>query len=84
MCSQPTVQRAIELPQQDALDSNLRIAIFDGGLPETSPLTVWTNPLEVQGIGESDPELLLHGETVTSALLFGSVAGIRRSVSVQS
>ena len=69
--------RAIELPQHDVLDPNLRVAVFDGGLPDTSPLTTWTNALEGPGIGQSHRDLLWHGETVTSAMLFGSVAGDR-------
>jgi len=65
--------RACTLPEEGALDPNLRVAVFDGGLPETSPLTAWADAMETPGIGESHPDLLWHGETVTSALLFGSV-----------
>ena len=68
-------KRTIELPQRVVLDPNLRIAVFDGGLPETSPLTAWVNALDGPGVGESKPELLWHGSTVTSAILFGSIAG---------
>lgn len=69
--------RAFELPKQDVLDPSLRVAVFDGGLPATSALTPWVNALEVPGVGAPHPELLWHGETVTSALLFGSVHGAR-------
>ena len=72
---EPPPKRTIELPQRDVLDPNLRVAVFDGGLPETSPLTVWANALDGPGVGESKPELLWHGSTVTSAILFGSIAG---------
>ena len=72
---EPPPERSIELPQRDVLDPNLRVAVFDGGLPETSPLTFWANALDGPGVGESKPELLRHGATVTSAMLFGSVAG---------
>ena len=72
-----SLKRTIALPQQDVLDPNLRVAVFDGGLPETSPLTPWANALDGPGVGESDSELLWHGSTVTSALLFGSVSGTR-------
>jgi hypothetical protein len=71
--------RAFELPQQEALDPNLRVAVFDGGLPDTSPLTSWVNPLEGPDVGDPHPDLLWHGETVTSAMLFGSVTGTRPS-----
>ena len=62
------------MPGQGVLDPNLRVAVLDGGLPETSPLTAWANPLDGPGVGESEPELLRHGEAVTSAMLFGSIA----------
>ena len=67
--------RPIQLPKRDVVSSDLRVAILDGGLPKTSPLTTWTNAIEAPGIGEPDPILLQHGETVTSALLFGSITG---------
>ena len=65
--------RACTLPDQGPLDPALRVAVFDGGLPEASPLAPWANAMETPGVGESHPDLLWHGETVTSALLFGSV-----------
>lgn len=67
--------RTFELPQQEALDPHLRVAVLDGGLSETSLLTAWANVLEGPGVGEADPEFLWHGETVTSAILFGSISG---------
>ncbi len=66
--------RPIELPKGAAVDQKLRVALFDGGLPKTSPLTAWAQPLDVPGVGATDNDLLWHGETVTSALLFGSVS----------
>ena len=71
---QPAAQRIVKLPGPGVLDPNLRVAVLDGGLPETSPLTTWANPLEGPRLGESEPVLLLHGEAVTSAMLFGSIA----------
>lgn len=71
---EPAAQRIVALPGQGVLDPNLRVAVLDGGLPETSPLTAWANPLDGPGVGESEPELLRHGEAVTSAMLFGSIA----------
>ncbi len=67
--------RRVGLPQEEALDPSLRVAVFDGGLSETSRLTAWANALESPGVREAHPELVWHGETVTSALLFGSVTG---------
>lgn len=64
--------RAAELPVGDVLDPNLRVAVFDGGLPSNSRLLPWASAYDVPGIGAPDKDLLWHGETVTSALLFGS------------
>ena len=75
--SLPNVTREIELRHQDVLDPNLRIALLDGGLPENSPLAPWVNAIEPPNIGASDPDCLRHGEMVTSATLFGSIAGRR-------
>lgn len=67
---QPT---AVSLPSQSALDPSLQVAIFDGGLNPASPLTQWVKPIDAPGVGSPTPELLDHGEAVTSALLFGSI-----------
>ena len=67
--------RAVKLPRQNAIDPNLRVAVFDGGLRSSSPLTQWADSLDTPGLGPSHPGLAEHGETVTSALLFGSVTG---------
>ena len=69
--------RPIRLPKKDVIAPNLRVAVFDGGLPKKSALTSWANALEVPGIGEPDPAFLRHGETVTSAILFGPITGVR-------
>lgn len=67
--------RAVELPAGDAIAPNLRVAVFDGGLPKSSPLLAWAAAYDVAGVGDSHPDLLWHGETVTSAVLFGSADG---------
>jgi hypothetical protein len=69
--------RAAELPAGDALDPNLRVAVFDGGLPRKSRLLAWADAFEAPGVGAPDNELLWHGETVTSALLFGSADAVK-------
>lgn len=60
------------LPGNEVVDGNLRVAVFDGGLAEGSELLRWVDVYEGPGVGEATDELLWHGETVTSALLFGS------------
>jgi hypothetical protein len=59
------------LPEQDPVDSDLRVAIFDGGLEESTNLSTWARPHEVSGIGAPTPDSLDHGYEVTGALLFG-------------
>lgn len=67
--------RSISLPSQGALDPSLRVAVFDGGLPENSPLKPWATAHDAPGVGPAMADGLRHGEQVTSALLFGSVSG---------
>ncbi len=71
----PLNSRPFQLPKREVVASDVRVAILDGGLPKTSPLTTWTNAFEAPGIDEPHPSLLHHGETVTSAILFGSITG---------
>lgn len=63
----------VSWPPQDVLDSNLRVAVLDGGLPATSPLRSWTRVVDAPGVAQEDREHLSHGEQVTSAMLFGSI-----------
>jgi Subtilase family len=64
------------LPDQDAVDPDLRIAVFDGGLDPASPLSRWANSRETPRVGAADGDLMDHGHDVTSAALFGPlVAG---------
>lgn len=67
--------RSVSLPSQGTLDPSLRVAVFDGGLPENSPLTPWATAHDAPGVGPATADGLRHGERVTSALLFGSVSG---------
>jgi len=67
----PGRSRSVSLPPLPALDSGLRIAIFDGGLPDVSVLDPWVTISDPPGIGPSVPELVEHGFAVTSAVLFG-------------
>lgn len=67
--------RKIELPTEDVVDPNVRVAVFDGGLSENSPLLAWAEAHDAPGVRENHSDLLWHGETVTSAILFGSANG---------
>lgn len=61
----------IMLPKGGAVDSNIRVAVFDGGVPAQSPLSPWVTSHEPHGIGKAVPAYIDHGYAVTSALLFG-------------
>lgn len=63
--------RSVVLPDESVLDSDIRTAIFDGGIPEGSPLLKWVTCYEGEGVGGTTNDLLHHGEAVTSAVLFG-------------
>lgn len=63
----------IELPQGKPLDPNLRVAVFDGGLPNDHPLGQWATCHPTANLGEPIDEGEKHGLGVTSALLFGSL-----------
>lgn len=60
------------LPKGASLDPTIRIAIFDGGLPELPALSSWVNRRDAAGLGEPVEEYQRHGLAVTSAFLFDS------------
>lgn len=63
----------IELPTKGPVDPNIRVAIFDGGLPKGHPVTKWAKPIDPPGIGDAWDEFQKHGVGVTSAFLFGHI-----------
>jgi Subtilase family len=63
----------IELPTKGPVDPNIRVAIFDGGLPKGHPMTKWAKPIDLPGIGAAWDEFQKHGVGVTSAFLFGHI-----------
>ena len=62
---------AVALPTEPAIDTSLRVAIFDGGLPDDHAITAWATPIDATGVGRRFPEFTKHGVGVTSAFLFG-------------
>ena len=72
----PRVVRDVEisLPDSLPLDSDLRVAVFDGGVEANSSLRAWVTGRDVPDMGNPIPEYVDHGMGVTSALLFGSVS----------
>lgn len=61
----------VTLPTSPAIDPQLKVAIFDGGLPNKHLTELWARSLSTTGVGATAPELSEHGQAVTSALLFG-------------
>lgn len=63
-----------ELPDVDAIDSSIRVAIFDGGIPDLSELHRWVTHEDLTDCkGVHDPDDIRHGEAVTSAFLLGPI-----------
>lgn len=78
--SQPRID--VELPTENALDPNCKIAIFDGGLTDTHPFGKWVNYIEPPSsalIGDAVASYLKHGTAVTSSVLFGTITDGRQS-----
>ena len=62
-----------ELPEGPPVSDNLRVAIFDAGLPDSHPLTKWATPHEFPKMEAATDAFLSHGVAVTSAALFGHI-----------
>ncbi len=60
-----------ELPDEPPVDPGLRVAVLDGGLPEPTALGAWAINRDVPGVGSAAEPYLVHGASVTSAVLFG-------------
>ncbi|MCB1093157.1 MAG: hypothetical protein KDL87_16580, partial [Verrucomicrobiae bacterium] len=67
------INRAIQLPSDDKMSNDFRVAIFDGGLPDER-FAAWVDHFDQT---TSDPQTTTtsasaeHGAAVTSAFLFG-------------
>ncbi len=62
---------AVSLPDVKPVDPNLKVAIFDGGFPDNSPLSKWIDKKEIGKLDKPMAEGLNHGHWVSSAFLFG-------------
>lgn len=63
----------VTIPDINPLDANIKVAIFDGGIPDKHPISRWATNYDVHGIGAPVAELQEHGVGVTSAFLFGHI-----------
>jgi hypothetical protein len=64
----------VDLPEEDAVDPQLRVAVFDGGVAPDSHIAPWVTSHEAADVGKPLKNYLEHGAAVTSALLFGPLA----------
>lgn len=71
--SKATPSFKVELPNQDAADPTIRVGVFDGGMPQSPDLSRWVQRKRATGVGTAHPELVEHGLSVTSAILFGAL-----------
>lgn len=72
--SQNGIISTIDLPKLSAIDPSIKVAIFDGGVPEDHPINKWVSSYSGDDIGSEASELFEHGVGVTSAFLFGSIS----------
>ena len=64
---------AFQLPDEPPVSDDVRVAVFDGGIPDDHPLTEWVVPRDIPGMKDATGEFLSHGVGVTSAALFGHI-----------
>lgn len=64
---------AVSLPTTKPLDSQLRAAVFDGGLTDEADFSRYAHSHEPSGIGTAVSSFVEHGTAVTSAVLFGPI-----------
>jgi hypothetical protein len=63
----------VSLPKKGPINADLRVAIFDGGVPADAKLDRWVSRKKSKQIGLADPDSQRHGLGVTSAVLFGQI-----------
>lgn len=63
-----------DLPAEQPLSSEPKVAILDGGLPDKHPIKPWLSAYrELDPRSDADPEFVEHGLAVSSAFLFGPI-----------
>lgn len=62
-----------DLPVDAPISNDVRVAIFDGGVPTGHPITQWVTPYELHGMRPPSAEFYEHGVAVSSAALFGTL-----------
>ena len=62
-----------KLPTEPPASKDIRVAIFDGGIPKKHLLNNWVRVHELPGLRPNTNQFLSHGVAVTSAALFGHI-----------
>jgi hypothetical protein len=62
---------AVQMPHPEPLNKEVRVAVFDGGIPDNILPASLVSRKKTTGIGAAAPDSQVHGLGVTSALLFG-------------
>lgn len=64
---------ALNLPTGPPVSENTRMAVFDGGIPDSHYLKKWVNSYDFSDSTNPIQKCLDHGVAVTSAALFGNL-----------
>lgn len=62
---------AVTISDEPPHITNIRVAVFDGGLPDSHPFGPAVSAMDAPGLSSPIAEALEHGAQVTSALLYG-------------
>jgi len=65
---------AVNIPYTEPINRDVRVAVFDGGVPDGILPDSLVSRKRSVGLGKASPESQIHGLGVTSALLFGPLA----------
>ena len=71
----------VSLPVGDAVNGDLRVAIFDGGIGNDE-LDQWVEEFTWVDTESTQPKLLGHGNAVTSTVLFGEIVDGQKALPV--
>jgi len=64
----------VDLQHSEPVNTDIRVAVFDGGVPKGALPDTLVRRKKAPGVGEAVPDAQGHGLGVTSALLFGPLA----------
>ncbi|EOJ9613651.1 MULTISPECIES: S8 family peptidase [Serratia] len=71
----------LALPPENAINQNLKVAIFDGGLG-IDDFNKWVTEFTFNEKGTTSAQLLSHGQDVTSTILFGALTSDNKNLNI--